>query len=100
MGKNKLRSMLPKIIKTGYHVLRLIRFFTCGPQEVRAWSIREGTLAPGAAGTIHTDFEKGFICAKVYKFKDYRIKGSEKAVKESGGLRQEGRKYVVQDGDI
>ena len=77
-AKHKLRSILPTIIKKGYHVLRFIHFFTVGPDEVRAWSIRDGCLAPQAAGTIHTDFEKGFICAKIYKFKDYRVKGSEK----------------------
>ena len=99
-AKHKLRTILPTIIKKGYHVLRFLHFFTVGPDEVRAWSIREGYLAPQAAGTIHTDFEKGFICAKIYKFKDYRVKGSEKAVKDAGLLKQEGRKYVMQDGDI
>jgi len=98
--KNKVRSQLPTIIKKGYHNLKLIHFFTVGPDEVRAWSIRQGTLAPGAAGTIHTDFEKGFICAKIYKFKDFRELKSEKAVKDKGLLRQEGRKYLMVDGDI
>ena len=100
LKKNKFKSILPTIIKKGYHALRMIHFFTCGPQEVRAWSIREGCLAPQAAGTIHTDFEKGFICAKIYKFKDYRKAGSEKAVKEAGLLKQQGRKYVMCDGDV
>jgi len=98
--KNKFRSMLPTIIKKGYHLLNLIHFFTVGPDEVRAWSIRNGTLAPGAAGTIHTDFERGFICAKIYKFKDFREHKTEAAVKKKGLLKQEGRKYLMIDGDI
>jgi len=98
--ENKVKSMLPTIIKKGYHILKLIHFFTVGPDEVRAWSIRSGTLAPGAAGTIHTDFEKGFICAKIYKFKDFREHKTESEVKKKGLLKQEGRKYLMIDGDI
>jgi len=98
--ENKLRSMLPMIVKKGYHALNLIHFFTVGADEVRAWSIRKGTLAPGAAGTIHTDFERGFICAKIYQFKDFKKHGSEKKVKDAGLLKQQGRKYNMLDGDI
>jgi obg-like ATPase 1 len=95
-----VRSALPRIVKTGYHALQLIHFFTSGPDEVRAWTIRRGTLAPRAAGTIHTDFEKGFIKAEVQSFDDLHELGSESVVKAAGKLRQEGRRYVVADGDV
>eukprot|EP00941_MAST-03F_sp_MAST-3F-sp1_P004288 g4288.t1 len=94
-----VKSVLPQIIKKGYHCLNLIHFFTAGPQEVRGWTIQNGWKAPQAAGTIHGDFEKGFICAEVYSFKDYRKHGSEKKVKEAGLCRQQGKTYVVKDGD-
>jgi len=97
---NKTTSAIPKIIKTGYNALELIHFFTCGADEVRAWTIRKGTKAPQAAGVIHTDFEKGFICADTMKYDDYKEHGSEPAVKAAGKLRQEGKTYVVNDGDI
>jgi len=98
--ENKLQSGIPKIIKTGYHSLELIHFFTCGADEVKCWTIRSGTKAPQAAGVIHTDFEKGFICAEVMKFADFKELGSEGAVKAAGKLKQEGKNYTVQDGDI
>jgi len=98
--ENKVQSGIPKIIKTGYHSLELIHFFTCGADEVKCWTIRSGTKAPQAAGVIHTDFEKGFICAEVMKFADFKELGSEGAVKAAGKLKQEGKNYVVQDGDI
>jgi len=98
--ENKLVSGIPKIIKTGYHALELIHFFTCGEDEVKCWTIRAGTKAPQAAGVIHTDFERGFICAEVMKFVDFKELGSEGAVKAAGKLKQEGKNYVVQDGDI
>jgi len=98
--ENKLISGIPKVIKTGYHTLELIHFFTCGADEVKCWTIRKGTKAPQAAGVIHTDFERGFICAEVMKFEDYKEHGSEGAVKSAGKLRQEGKNYVVLDGDI
>uniref|UniRef100_A0A7R9WDS6 TGS domain-containing protein n=1 Tax=Pseudictyota dubia TaxID=2749911 RepID=A0A7R9WDS6_9STRA len=94
------RSVLPKVIKAGYRTLRLINFFTCGEDEVRAWSIREGTKAPQAAGVIHTDFEHGFICAEVQAYDDFKELGSEAAVRAAGKLRTEGRKYEVKDADI
>lgn len=93
-------SCLPKIIKTGYKTLRLIYFFTAGHDEVKCWTIRRGTLAPQAAGTIHTDFEKGFIKAEVMKFDEYKELGSEAAVKAAGKYRQQGKTYEVDDGDI
>ncbi|KAL0310503.1 UNVERIFIED_CONTAM: Obg-like ATPase 1 [Sesamum angustifolium] len=81
--ENKVQSALPKIIKTGFAAINLIYFFTAGPDEVKCWQIRRQTKAPQAAGTIHTDFEKGFICAEVMKFEDLKELGSESAVKES-----------------
>ena len=80
--------------------MNLIHFFTAGTDEVKCWTIRKGTLAPQAAGVIHTDFEKGFICAEVYKFEDYKELKSEAAIKAAGKLKQEGRNYEVVDGDV
>ncbi|KAJ3189231.1 Obg-like ATPase [Gaertneriomyces sp. JEL0708] len=93
-------SVLPKIIVAGYNALQLIYFFTGGPDEVRAWTIRKNTKAPQAAGTIHTDFEKAFIMAEVMKYDDLKELGSEAAVKGAGKYVQKGKEYVVQDGDI
>ncbi|CAG5866608.1 unnamed protein product [Menidia menidia] len=92
--------VLTKIIKTGYAALQLEYFFTAGPDEVRAWTIRKGTKAPQAAGKIHTDFEKGFIMAEVMKYSDFKEEGSETAAKAAGKYRQQGRNYTVEDGDI
>jgi obg-like ATPase 1 len=97
---NKATPAVPKIIKTGYAALRLIYFFTCGEDEVRCWTIRQGTKAPQAAGVIHTDFMNGFICAEVMAFVDFKEHGSESAVKAAGKYRQEGKNYTVLDGDI
>ncbi|MCB1214232.1 MAG: redox-regulated ATPase YchF [Deltaproteobacteria bacterium] len=93
-------SGLNRLAKAGYRLLDLITFFTAGPKEVRAWTVKEGSLAPQAAGVIHSDFERGFIKAETYHYKDLVVCGSETAVKEAGKLRQEGKEYVVQDGDI
>lgn len=93
-------SNIDKIIKTGYSVLNLIHFFTSGEDEVKCWTILNGAKAPVAAGTIHTDFEKGFICAEVMKYSDFVELGSEKAVKEGGKYKMHGKEYVVEDGDI
>lgn len=93
-------SALGKIVKTGYRGLRLIYFFTAGPDEVKCWTIRDGTLAPQAAGTIHTDFEKGFVCAEIMTFDDFKEHGSETAVKGAGKYKQQGKAYRVKDGDI
>lgn len=89
-----------KIINAAYKLLGLITYFTAGVKEVRAWTITEGTKAPGAAGVIHTDFEKGFIRAEVIGYNDYITLGSEAAVKEAGKMGVEGKEYVVKDGDI
>jgi ribosome-binding ATPase YchF (GTP1/OBG family) len=78
----------------------LITYFTAGPKEARAWTIKEGTKAPQAAGVIHTDFEKGFIRAETIAFSDYKELGSEKAARDAGKMRQEGKDYVVKDGDV
>jgi obg-like ATPase 1 len=93
-------SVMPKIIVMGYAALQLIYYFTGGPDEVRAWTIRKNTKAPGAAGVIHTDFERGFIMAEVMKYEDLHELGSDSAVKANGKYNQKGKEYVVEDGDI
>ncbi|ESO98500.1 hypothetical protein LOTGIDRAFT_151663 [Lottia gigantea] len=93
-------SALEKIIVNGYKALNLIYFFTAGKDEVKAWTIQVGTKAPGAAGRIHTDFEKGFIMAEIYSYDDFKELGSEAAVKNAGKYKQKGKDYVVEDGDI
>lgn len=97
---NKVSSALDKIILQGYKSLQLEYFFTAGADEVKAWTIMKGTKAPQAAGRIHTDFEKGFIMAEVMKYADFKEEGSEAAAKAAGKYRQQGRNYVVEDGDI
>jgi obg-like ATPase 1 len=93
-------SMVPKITKTGYKMLDLIHYFTAGEDEVKCWTVRDGTKAPQAAGVIHTDFEKGFICAEVMKYEDFIEFGSETEVKSKGKLKTQGKEYIVCDGDI
>lgn len=93
-------SGLDRLIQAAYENLGLITYFTAGPKEVRAWTIRKGTKAPQAAGVIHTDFERGFIRAETIAYEDYSTLGSEKAAKEAGKMRQEGKEYVVKDGDV
>lgn len=93
-------SGLEKLIHETYRLLGLITYFTAGPQEIRAWTIQQGTKAPQAAGVIHSDFERGFICAETYNYNDLIAIGSEQKVKEKGLLRLEGKEYVVKDGDI
>jgi GTP-binding protein YchF len=89
-----------KLIRSAYSLLSLQTYFTAGEKEVRAWTVKEGSTAPQAAGVIHTDFEKGFIRAEVMKYADFVGLGSEQAVKEAGKLNVEGKEYIVQDGDI
>jgi GTP-binding protein YchF len=91
---------LHRLIRTAYDLLDLITFFTAGKQEVRAWTVRRGSLAPQAAGKIHTDFERGFIRAETMRWEDLVELGSEAAVRGKGLLRSEGKEYVVQDGDV
>jgi len=93
-------SAVPKITTAGYQSLHLIRYFTCGPDEVRAWTIRQGTKAPQAAGVIHTDFEKNFICGEIMAFDDLKELGSETAVRAGGKYQQRGKPYEIQDGEI
>ena len=89
-----------KLIKSAYRLLSLETYFTTGPDETRAWTIRQGTKAPEAAGVIHTDFQRGFIRAEVIKYADYVELGSEAACREAGRIGVQGKDYVVQDGDI
>jgi ribosome-binding ATPase YchF (GTP1/OBG family) len=91
---------LDRLIAAGYKLLGLRTFFTVGPKEIRAWTVRAGAKAPEAAGRIHSDFEKGFIRAETYHYHDLLQKQSEKAVKDAGLLRMEGKDYEVKDGDI
>ncbi len=94
------RSGLERLIRAAYDLLGLITFFTVGPKEARAWTIRRGTKAPAAAGEIHTDFERGFIRAETIKFTDYERYGTEAKAREAGAMRSEGKEYVVEDGDV
>ena len=93
-------SGLEKVIKATYKLLNLSTFFTVGADECRAWTFQNGMSAPECAGIIHTDFQRGFICAEVYSFEDIYTKGTELAVKEAGKLRTEGKNYITKDGDI
>ena len=94
------KSGLDRLIVTCYDLLGLISYLTAGAPEVRAWTIKKGTKAPGAAGKIHSDFERGFIRAEVVAFDDLMACGSMAAVKEKGLYRSEGKEYVMQDGDV
>ena len=91
---------LGELIKAAYDTLGLQSFLTAGKKECRAWTIKKGATAPEAAGTIHTDFERGFISAQICNFDDLKRLGSEKAVKEAGLMRTEGKTYQMQDGDV
>jgi GTP-binding protein YchF len=91
---------LNRVIRAGYALLHLITFFTAGPKETRAWTVVEGTTAARAAGQIHTDFERGFICAETISYEDFVACGGEQPARDSGKMRQEGRDYVVRDGDV
>jgi len=93
-------TALPKMLRTAFNMVNLIVFFTQGPDEVRAWIIRKGFLAPKAAGTIHGDIEHGFICAEVMGYDEFKAAGSEAEMKKIGRYRQEGKNYVVADGDV
>ncbi len=91
---------LNRLIREGYRLLGLVTYFTVGPKEARAWTIIKGTKAPGAAGVIHTDFEKGFIRAETIAYEDYVRLGGEAGAREAGKMRLEGKEYVVADGDV
>ncbi|KAG1259575.1 hypothetical protein G6F68_008015 [Rhizopus microsporus] len=100
MSNPSVESQLPKVILAGYKALDLIHYFTCGPQEVRAWTVRNNSKAPQAAGVIHSDFERGFISADIMKIDDLQHYGSENAVKAAGKYLQKGKDYIMEDGDI
>jgi len=91
---------LDRLIRAGYELLDLITYFTAGPKETRAWTVRRGTRAPQAAGVIHSDFERGFIRAQTIAYDDFVSLGGEVAAREAGKARDEGKDYVVQDGDV
>ena len=91
---------LGELIKAAYETLGLQSFLTAGKKECRAWTIKKGATAPEAAGTIHTDFQRGFIAASICNFNDLKELGSEQAVKAAGKLRTEGKTYIMQDGDV
>jgi ribosome-binding ATPase len=91
---------LDRLIRAGHALLDLITYLTTGPKESRAWTVRRGAAAPEAAGVIHSDFERGFICAEVINYDDFVACGSEQAAKDAGKMRQEGRDYIVHDGDV
>ena len=93
-------TTLSKVIKSGYDLLNLINYFTCGPKETRSWTINKNTLAPQAAGKIHTDFEKGFIRAETIAYRDFVEFSGESGSRDAGKLRQEGKDYVVKNGDV
>ena len=97
---NMGESGLDRLVACSYTLLGLISYLTAGPEEVRAWTINKGTKAPGAAGKIHTDFERGFIRAEIVAFNDLKECGNMVAAKEKGLVRSEGKEYVVQDGDV
>jgi GTP-binding protein YchF len=91
---------LNRVIRAGHKLLGLQTYFTAGPKEVRAWTVRVGATAPQAAGVIHTDFERGFIRAEVIAYDDFIACGGEQGAREAGKLRSEGKEYIVQDGDV
>jgi len=91
---------LARVIRAGYRLLDLVTFLTVGPTEAHAWTVPQGTKAPQAAGTIHTDFEKGFIRAETISYADFVACGGEQGAKDAGKMRLEGADYVIRDGDI
>lgn len=94
------KSGLERVIQAAYDILGLYSYFTAGPKEVKAWTIKKGATAPQAAGVVHTDFEKGFIRAEVISYEDYIKYSGELKAREAGRMRSEGKEYVVQDGDV
>ena len=91
---------LNRVIRAGHELLGLLTFFTVGPKEARAWTVHRGATAPQAAGVIHTDFERGFICAEVIGYDDFVRLGGEQGARDQGRMRLEGRDYIVQEGDV
>jgi ribosome-binding ATPase YchF (GTP1/OBG family) len=99
-GYQRTLPGLNRLIRAGYRLLGLLTFFTAGPKEVRAWTVRRGATAPEAAGRIHTDFQRGFIRAEVIDYDDYVRLGGENGAREAGRMRLEGKNYVVREGDV
>ncbi|RPI07037.1 MAG: redox-regulated ATPase YchF [Ignavibacteriae bacterium] len=99
-GLGLQESGLSKVIREGYDLLHLITFFTAGPKEVHAWTVKRRTTAPQAAGEIHSDFEQGFIRAEIIKYANFDRLGTEAAVRDAGLLHVEGREYIIEDGDV
>ena len=99
-GLGLTETGLARVIRSGYRLLDLITFLTAAPKETRAWTVPKGALAPEAAGCIHTDFQKGFIRAETISYDDYIACGGEQQARDAGKLRQEGKDYVVQEGDL
>ena len=95
-----IESGLDRIIKSSYAKLDLITYFTTGEKETRAWTVKKNSTAPEASSVIHTDFKKGFICAETTSYQDYIQYGGSKGAKENGKTRQEGKEYLIKDGDI
>ena len=91
---------LARVIRSGYDLLHLLTFFTVGPKEARAWTVHAGAKAPEAAGEIHSDMQRGFIRAETIAFEDYLSCNGEAGAREAGKLRQEGKEYLVKDGDV
>lgn len=91
---------LNRVVREGYNLLNLLTFFTAGPKETRAWTIEKGSKAPQGAGVIHSDFERGFICAETISYEDFIYYNGEQNAKTAGKMRQEGKEYEIQDGDI
>ncbi|MBA4353282.1 MAG: redox-regulated ATPase YchF, partial [Novosphingobium sp.] len=91
---------LARVIRSGYELLHLITFFTVGPKEARAWTTHQGAKAPEAAGEIHSDMQRGFIRAETIAYDDFVSLGGESAARDAGKLRQEGKEYVIKDGDV
>jgi len=100
LGVSEENCGLRQLVKAAYERLGLQTYFTAGPTETKAWTIRKGMSAPQAAGVIHTDFERGFIRAETMSFEDIDKLGTEKAVKEAGLYRSEGKEYIMKEGDI
>lgn len=93
-------SGLDRLAMKAYEILDLCTYFTAGEKEIRAWTFHKGAKAPEAAGVIHSDFERGFICAEVFRLEDLQKAGTKSKMKEAGHLRTEGKEYLVQDGDV
>ena len=91
---------LNRLIRAGYSLLQLLTFFTAGPKEARAWTVRRGATAPQSAGVIHTDFQKGFIRAEIVGYDDFIALNGEQGAKEAGKWRLEGKEYITQEGDV